>query len=147
MITVREADAVVEFIPKSERDASQPTVLKFKRLSRTKLAEIRDRMIAMSKKGRIEGIRNESVAVHTVIAMLVGWENVVDSKGKEVKFDSRDQRGMYELLPSSIHEEVERVFGEGSVDWQAKEEKLAAAAESDQSEMAEDDDDEDDSAE
>jgi len=124
MITVRTEESVVDFIPKQERETDKPTTLKFRRLSRAKLAEIRDRMIALNRKGRVEGIRNESVVVHTVTAMLVGWENVVDENGKAVKFDIKDQKSMYDMLPSDIQEEVEKIFGEGSVNWEAREAKL-----------------------
>lgn len=125
MITVRTEDSVVDFIPKSERGSEKPTTLKFKRLSRAKLAEIRDRMVALNRKGRVEGIRNESVVVNTVTAMLVGWDNVADESGRIVKFDIKDQKGMYDMLPSEIQEEVEKIFGEGSVNWEAREAKLA----------------------
>lgn len=148
MITVRTEESVVDFIPKQERDTDKPTVLKFRRLSRARLAEIRDRMIALNRKGRVEGIRNESVVVHTVTAMLVGWDNVADENGRPVKFDIKDQKGMYDMLPSDIQEEIEKIFGEGSVNWEAREAKLekesaeeASVALSEEAQDAKDDED------
>lgn len=57
--------------------------------------------------GKLDTIEAENL--NTLVACTVGWENVLDAKGKEVEFDRKKVRQMYESFPT-VREQAERFY-------------------------------------
>jgi hypothetical protein len=127
------------YTPPTEREKDNPVTFEMHRLSRARLAKIRDRLLAL-KKGRVDGIRNLSVAYETVVEMIMGWENISDENGEAIPFKKLKVREIYEALPTEMQDDLEAKFGTGSIDWEAAEEKEAEAkAKEDNDEDSEED--------
>lgn len=120
----------VAYVPTSERGNDNPVRFHMRRISREKLAGIKDNMVVLDKKGKFQGIRNDTTTYKTVLHMFVGWDGVLDTDGKPIEFEGKtlsDRARMYDMLPREIQEEIESRFGKGSLDWEKAEEEIAKA--------------------
>lgn len=115
-IIIKRVGEETKYVPVAQRDLpkEEQAVLIFKKLPRKTLVTERDNMVGLSSQGRVEALRSSSVAYHITVKQLCGWSGVVDENGNAVPFDPANKEGMYELLPTSLQEELEAEFGGGS---------------------------------
>ena len=135
-IKVQKPGAVVEYVPRSERELpkSEQTVILMKKLPRADIARERERLVGLSNKGKVDALRNNSVAWNVVCLQLCGWRNVLhEVAGQEVQmpFQAENPQLMFDMLPVDLQSEIEEVFGQGGmVVEKVKEEDEAEAEES-----------------
>lgn len=133
MIEVQSGRNSVDYVPVDERDKpiGEQCVITMRKLSKPRQAEIKDRMIKLSNLGRVDGLRNRTVRLAITREMIDGWKNVGrrDETGNvvPVRFDKKERTAMYEILPDTLTDELEARFGDGSLDWEAAEERIAEA--------------------
>lgn len=70
-------------------DEKNPITFEFKPLNQKQLAKIQDSIITYKEGFKEMSISQNSVNVEIVQSQIIGWENIVDENGKEVKFDKK----------------------------------------------------------
>ena len=134
----------VEYTPVNDRESELKTVLVFKQIPSEQIAGIQDTLIALNKKGRASAFRMRTIRLKVAREMLCDWRNVFNERGDDVPFDPSRKELMYDLLGADLQKELEDRFGDGSLNWQEAELKMAE--EKAKEESAVEDDDESDAA-
>tara|TARA_Y100000034_G_scaffold130321_2_gene188483 strand:+ start:16538 stop:17362 length:825 start_codon:yes stop_codon:yes gene_type:complete len=117
----------VKYVMCSERDDSVPehekASVSMRILPREFIAQHRDRRIRF-KKGQVNALRSNFVALDLVRQQIVGWQNMFyeDENGetRELVFDAENLEELYEKLPSVVQDELEAVFGDGTFSKEAE---------------------------
>lgn len=113
-----------EYVLRDDRKAvkSEQTVFKFRDLDNIEVTKIKDTMLGLgSPRGeaeqrdglRISSINLQSMALNMMVARLTGWSNLLDERGREIKFP-RTNDGIKDILGSleqKHYEELVQVFG------------------------------------
>ena len=129
MIKITKAKSTVEYTPVSERELTDgtQTVFVMRKLSRQRLAEIRDGLLGLSKRGTVDKVRSYTVRLQITREMIQDWRNIANEDGNLIPFDPTKRVDLYELLPEELVSELEARFGDGSLDYEEVERKIAEA--------------------
>lgn len=139
MIKVSKGKSSVEYTLVDEREegTDRPASVTMRRLSKERLAQIRDGLIGLNSKGTVTKIRSNTVRLTIVRESITGLQNF-EVEGKPIAFDPSKRNDLYELLPREVTDELEERFGDGNLDYEAAEVRIAEAkAKADAEEAAE----------
>jgi len=116
MIVAANPKSTIKFIPKSERESNIPDDKKAKFILQPPGLQTQMLMGDSSFRFRDLGSGNQVTEVTSGTQMLVvlrdcvkGWENIVDEKGKQIKFKDSTPEEIDEslsLIPTDIREEI-----------------------------------------
>jgi hypothetical protein len=134
-IQIEQPNTPVAYVPESE-DADDPNRAEFQlvKLRARDKAKIRDGMVGLNKKGRVNKFKSNQVSLNLVLEQLAGWQGIVDATGAPVDFNPKDPEESFDYLPDEIQDELMEKFG-------------SAGADEDEEEDADEEDVEDEDAE
>ena len=102
-----------KYTPISERGEDKPFLIKFKPLTTKQLAILEDSVVSLKTSGDMS-LAQGSFNYKTVKAALITWDNVIDSKGEEVKpmFASNGEikDESLDLIPPPVFTELANVI-------------------------------------
>lgn len=145
-IRIQPVGETVEYVPKSERELpkQEQSVILMEKRPRREIVKIRNKMLGLTKKGRVNALRNAEVAYDITLEQFKGWRNVKSSDGTDVPFDDSKKEEMYDMLPLSLQVELESEFGGGIL---TEEEKARLEEEEDDEDLEDDEEDEESDSE
>jgi hypothetical protein len=111
-IQIQKPSTPVPYVPTCE-DPADPDRAEFSmiKLRARDKARIRDGMVGLNKKGRVNKFKSNQVSLNLVLEQLAGWRGIVDPSGATVEFDPTDPEASFDLLPDEIQDELMDEFG------------------------------------
>lgn len=107
-----------EYVPTCEKDTApeEQTVFILKDLKHSESVEVSDNLWGLGDDGAVDRLRPQTLAHKMVLRRLVGWRNLFDENGNEIKFTTNKrelERIMDEvaLAAPDVMAELEQHFG------------------------------------
>jgi len=112
------AGSSVSYTPVTDnnREDKAPFSVVMRKMTRDQVNEFASDRIGIDKGGRVKSLRDQAVRCAVTVGQMSGWKNLFDENGNAIKFDPSNRKLSYDMLPVSVQEELEAVFGSGGYD-------------------------------
>lgn len=111
-IKIQKPNETETYVPEQEdEDAPDRCEFYMTKLRAREKARIRDGMVGLDTKGRVNRFRQNQVSLNLVVEQLSGWNNVLDANGDQVEFNAKEPEKSFDQLPDEIQDELLDKFG------------------------------------
>lgn len=106
------------FVPADQRDlpAHEQTAFIFRDLKHSEAVDVGDNIFGIGDEGEVDRLKAQTLQLKMVVRRLVGWENLQDENGQQIRFPE-NRRRLAEIMDDlangapEVMAEMQRAFG------------------------------------